>query len=89
MDDIALYAADGMVGGQPIPCQAAKAEGKEKKAQVKEVKKRLKRCGSCEACNNEDCGACHYCADKVKFGGSGLKKQACVRRRCTAMYMGA
>jgi len=46
---------------------------------------RLKRCGKCLPCNRGDCGVCHNCADKPKFGGSGVKKQACVARRCISM----
>ena len=74
-----------MVGGLPIPSQLGQADAV---ADAKEKKPRLKRCGRCQACNNVDCGACHYCLDKVKFGGTGLKKQACMTRRCTAMSMG-
>jgi len=40
------------------------------------------RCGECEACNNTDCGCCKQCLRKVKFGGDGTGKEACVRRRC-------
>lgn len=46
---------------------------------------RLRRCGKCLPCNRGDCGSCHNCADKPKFGGSGVKKQACVARRCLSM----
>ena len=46
---------------------------------------RLRRCGKCLPCNRGDCGSCHNCADKPKFGGSGVKKQACVARRCVSM----
>ena len=29
-----------------------------------------------------DCGRCPNCRDKPKFGGAGVKKQACQHRRC-------
>ena len=29
-----------------------------------------------------DCGECKNCLDKPKFGGRGIKKQACLRRSC-------
>jgi len=51
----------------------------------KKVGPRLRRCGKCLPCNRGDCGSCHNCADKPKFGGSGVKKQACVARRCVSM----
>lgn len=43
---------------------------------------RLTRCGSCEGCVVQDCGTCKNCADKPKYGGPGVKKQACVARKC-------
>mmetsp|Transcript_31600 Transcript_31600/g.96715 ORF Transcript_31600/g.96715 Transcript_31600/m.96715 type:complete len:342 (+) Transcript_31600:51-1076(+) len=48
----------------------------------KSENKRLARCGSCEGCNAKDCGSCVNCLDKPKFQGPGVKKQACVMRRC-------
>ena len=30
----------------------------------------------------EDCGACLYCRDKLKFGGPNTKRRCCVQRRC-------
>ena len=44
---------------------------------------RTNRCGTCEGCTRGDCGTCKNCKDKPKFGGPGVKKQACVRRSCT------
>mmetsp|Transcript_13716 Transcript_13716/g.27575 ORF Transcript_13716/g.27575 Transcript_13716/m.27575 type:complete len:404 (-) Transcript_13716:468-1679(-) len=44
---------------------------------------RTNRCGSCAGCLRGDCGACKNCKDKPKFGGKGIKKQACIRRGCT------
>ena len=43
---------------------------------------RTNRCGACAGCLRGDCGACKNCRDKPKFGGKGIKKQACVRRAC-------
>ena len=31
---------------------------------------------------HSDCGDCKNCLDKRKFGGRGIRKQACVRRSC-------
>lgn len=43
---------------------------------------RVLRCGACEGCRRADCGRCPNCKDKPKFGGAGVKKQACQHRRC-------
>ena len=44
---------------------------------------RRKRCKVCSACvRDSDCGECKYCIDKVKFGGPGRQKQACILRKC-------
>ena len=43
---------------------------------------RLTRCGECFECAQEDCGKCANCLDKFKFGGTGKRKQACLKRRC-------
>lgn len=43
---------------------------------------RVLRCGACEGCRRADCGRCPNCRDKPKFGGGGVKKQACQHRRC-------
>jgi len=51
----------------------------------KDNNKRLARCGKCTNCKSQDCGACYNCADKPKFGGPGIKKQACVNRKCLLM----
>ncbi|KAL3908856.1 MAG: hypothetical protein SGPRY_009635 [Prymnesium sp.] len=47
--------------------------------------KRLARCGKCNNCKSVDCGSCYNCADKPKFGGPGIKKQACINRKCLLM----
>ena len=33
----------------------------------------------------EDCGKCYACSDKRKFGGRGLQKQGCEKRKCPYM----
>jgi hypothetical protein len=40
------------------------------------------RCGGgdCQGSVHGDCGDCQNCLDKLKFGGRGIKKQACLRR---------
>ena len=45
-------------------------------------KARTARCGSCAGCVRGDCGQCKNCLDKPKFGGRGIKKQACLSRVC-------
>lgn len=43
------------------------------------LRKRGVRCMECPAClRKEDCGQCEMCKDKKKFGGPGIKKQACM-----------
>jgi hypothetical protein len=44
---------------------------------------RRHRCNECVACLRRDCGACDFCLDMKKFGGPGIKKQACKNRKCT------
>lgn len=44
---------------------------------------RAARCGTCIGCVRGDCGECKNCLDKPKFGGRGIKKQACTRRACS------
>lgn len=46
---------------------------------------RLQRCGKCIPCKAVDCGTCQNCADKPRFGGKGVKKQACTARRCVSL----
>mmetsp|Transcript_13362 Transcript_13362/g.39360 ORF Transcript_13362/g.39360 Transcript_13362/m.39360 type:complete len:164 (+) Transcript_13362:142-633(+) len=43
---------------------------------------RSSRCGTCSNCLRPDCGKCINCSDKPKFGGPGVKKQACSARKC-------
>lgn len=43
------------------------------------IRKRGVRCMECPAClRKDDCGQCEMCKDKRKFGGPGIKKQACM-----------
>lgn len=45
----------------------------------------LQRCSQCVPCTRSDCGECQNCLDKPKFGGPGLRKQACEKKRCLTM----
>lgn len=40
------------------------------------------RCGECSGCQAENCGKCGNCKDMKKFGGPGVRKQACIHRKC-------
>ena len=51
------------------------------------IAKKRKRCGACEGCTSTDCGKCHYCQDKPKFGGKGVLKQCCLQRRCKRLKL--
>ena len=46
------------------------------------VDKKRKRCEHCSGCTKDDCGSCICCLDMRKFGGSGRRKQCCVKRQC-------
>ena len=52
-----------------------------RRIQMNELKP-LRRCKQCSGCLRPDCGECKYCKDKIKFGGKGLQKQACVHKKC-------
>jgi len=42
-------------------------------------------CGICQGClRPDDCGDCHFCKDKPKFGGSNSMKQKCLLKKCQA-----
>lgn len=41
-----------------------------------------RRCGVCDNCRQPDCGTCTACKSMPKFGGKGIQKQACIKRRC-------
>ena len=47
----------------------------------------MMRCGECDACLRDDCGKCHNCKDKPKFGGPGRLKQTCLKKRCPNMRL--
>ena len=47
-----------------------------------------KRCGKCDGCQIKNCGICLYCLDMRRFGGKGIKKQACMQRVCTLLRIG-
>ena len=42
-------------------------------------------CGHCDACGRGDCGECVNCLDKPKFGGQGIRKVACLERKCRSL----
>jgi len=46
------------------------------------ARRRRHRAGACDGCKRADCGRCPNCKDKPKFGGAGVKKQACQYRGC-------
>jgi len=48
-------------------------------------RKRWASCGTCNGCVATDCGDCINCMDKSKFGGQGVRKQSCIKRRCARM----
>lgn len=52
---------------------------------MSKVSNRFHRCGDCEGCTAKPCGLCVFCKDSIHFGGPGLKKQSCVRRRCARL----
>ena len=52
------------------------------KPSAPQPRSRWPRCGKCEPCLRGECGQCVNCLDKRKFGGRGLKKQACNARSC-------
>ena len=39
-------------------------------------------CKICQACISPDCGMCQYCADMLRFGGSGKLRRPCQMRQC-------
>ena len=52
------------------------------------IGKKRSRCGECEGCLvEEDCGHCHFCADKPKFGGPDRKKQCYAKRKCESTIL--
>lgn len=54
----------------------------EKRDQEPKALTRSTRCGRCDECRKGDCGMCYNCRDKPRFGGQGVRKQACKMRKC-------
>ncbi|KAG8469059.1 hypothetical protein KFE25_007577 [Diacronema lutheri] len=75
----AAAAVAAAVAAAEVAAAAAAAAAAEK------ARSRLSRCGACNNCNRRDCGLCVNCVDKPKFGGPGIKKQACIARKCLNM----
>ncbi|KAL5494454.1 hypothetical protein EMCRGX_G015790 [Ephydatia muelleri] len=60
-----------------------KAGRPERSSSRTQLRKRGARCMECAAClRKDDCGTCCNCKDKTKFGGPGIRKQACIHRKC-------
>lgn len=72
----------GLQAGVPYLQHAEAAYGKPQTKRTVVKVDRVLRCGACEGCRRADCGRCPNCKDKPKFGGAGVKKQACQYRRC-------
>ena len=46
-----------------------------------------RQCGDCDGCyQSDDCGKCVNCQDVKKFMGQGIRKQACVLRKCKIQF---
>ena len=45
-------------------------------------KMRRVRCKECDGCLSTDCRKCIYCQDMIKYGGRGVMKQSCIKRKC-------
>ena len=52
-----------------------------------EPRRRAKSCGKCNGCLKANCGECIYCKDMKSFGGPGIARKKCRRRRCTRMTL--
>ena len=55
---------------------------------AKSTATKTRRCGECIGCQRKNCGKCPSCQDMPKFGGRGLKKQACIWRICRWVHPG-
>ena len=40
------------------------------------------RCGQCAGCHAINCGTCRFCKDMPQFGGRGIMRQSCEKRKC-------
>ncbi|XP_072304064.1 histone-lysine N-methyltransferase 2A isoform X1 [Eucyclogobius newberryi] len=78
-------AAQWVPAQEQIPLKRRGKKKKFRRAQSRYIPGggRSRRCGTCDGCLIErDCGKCAMCLDKPKFGGSNIKKQCCIYRRC-------
>jgi len=73
----ASQAGDAFVSRMPNSCR------------IDPKRKRWASCASCSGCLATDCGECINCMDKSKFGGQGVRKQSCIKRRCARMNSNA
>ena len=53
-----------------------------KRNESRKHKKIRRACRKCKACRTDNCGACKYCQDMIRFGGRGVLKQKCMLRAC-------
>ena len=85
-DRLAAFMASQPVWPPPAFVAAAAPSGAHKPAGAGGAggnkRPRSVRCGACEGCVRDDCGMCKNCIDKPKFGGTGQRKQGCVRKIC-------
>ena len=90
--DVVVLKDDGVV--EDIEVARTKKLQKRPKKMQKRPKKmqnrpktRRNRCRTCGPCSRLlDCGVCKTCDKMPKFGGTGKRKQACERRRCTVIW---
>lgn len=68
----------------PLNCAPVASTSEKTDGSTKEGKRRT-RCNKCDGCLRPNCGSCNNCLDKKEFGGLGVKKQACVSRKCLIM----
>ncbi|TMW68844.1 hypothetical protein Poli38472_006312 [Pythium oligandrum] len=60
------------------------SSGTEGHDRSKSSRTRVMRCGKCTGCRAPDCMSCRHCQDMKKYGGPGLRKQSCKKRKCIA-----
>ena len=78
-DEFHVFIRDPRLGKQPhIP------RSESGRLVIKRVLVKKRRCSECIGCKGDECGRCLNCVDKPKFGGTGVRKQICVHRRCRA-----